>query len=70
MDDSTLWEVCDRTGCDSQIQTSADHASNWTKNNNIQTNTNKMKEMCVYFGHKRLQVKTITMHGINIKRVT
>ncbi len=70
MDDSPLWEVCERTGCDSQIQTSADPASDWTKKNNMQTNTDKMKEMCVYFGHKRLQIKQIMMDGINIERVT
>ncbi len=68
MDDSTLWEVCDRIGCDSQIQTSADQASDWTKNNNMQTNTDKTTEMCVYFGYKRLQVKPIMMDGINIER--
>ncbi len=54
----------------SQVQTSADQASDWTQKNNMQTNTDKTKEMCVYFGHKRLQVKTIIKNGINIERVT
>ncbi len=60
---------CDKTCCDSQIQTSADQASDCTKKNNMQTNTDKMKEMCVYFGHKRLQIKSIMIDGINIERL-
>ncbi len=67
--ETVLWEVCDRTGCDSQMQISADQALDWTQKNNMQTITDKTKEMCVYFGDKSLQVKPIMMDGIDIERV-
>ncbi len=54
VDDSSIWEVCNRSGSNSQIQTAGNQATTWTKTNNMQLNTDKTKEMRVYFGRKEL----------------
>jgi len=70
VDDSTIWESCNRTGHDSVIQTAADQASEWTNKNLMQTNTDKTKEMCIYFGKKDSTLTAITMDGTEIKMVS
>ncbi len=55
VDDSTLWESCNRSGSDSNMQTAADQADEWTNKNNMELNTDKTKGMSIYFGHKANQ---------------
>ncbi len=59
VDDSSIWEVCNRSGSNSQIQTAGNQATSWTKSNNMQLNTDKTKEMRVYFGWKELDLDPI-----------
>ncbi len=54
VDDSSIWDVCNRSGSNSQIQTARNQATTWTKTNKVQLNTDKTKEMRVYFGRKEL----------------
>ncbi len=65
-DDFTLWESCDRSGHNSQIQTVADQASEWTNKKKMQLITDKTKHMCIYFGKNKLQLKSIVIGGVEI----
>ncbi len=49
-----MWEVCESTGVDSDIQVAADQATIWTDQNNMITNTDKTKEIVIYFGRQEL----------------
>ena len=66
VDDSSIWEVCNRSGNNSRIQTAGNQASTWTDQNNMQLNTDKTKEMRVYYGRKELVLDPITLNGTEI----
>ncbi len=66
VDDSSIWEVCNRSGSNIQMQTVGNQATTWTKTNNMQLNTDKTKEMRVYFGWKELDIDPITLDGSEI----
>ena len=51
MDDSTLFEVCERNGV-SLMQESVDIASKWTEENYMKLNNEKSKEMIISFAKK------------------
>jgi hypothetical protein len=70
VDDASIWEECDRSGADSRIQNAADQASQWSHNNNLLINTDKTKEMTVYFGRKPLILNPIIMDDKEIESVT
>ena len=69
VDDSTIWEVCNRDGSDSVLQTAADQASQWTDENNMILNTDKTKIMETYFGEKPLNTQPVTVNGTPIECV-
>ncbi len=66
VDDSSIWEVCNRSESNSQIQTAGNEATTWTKSNNMQWNTDETREMRVYFGQKELDLDPITLDGSEI----
>ncbi len=70
VDDSTIWEVCDRKGEDSQIQPAANQTIEWTENNLMETNTDKTKDMVIYYGKRELIAPPIMMNGYEIERVS
>ena len=61
VDDSTIWEVCNRDGSDSVLQTAADQAAQWTDENN--------KIMEIYFGKKPLNTQPVSVNGTPIECV-
>ena len=69
VDGSTIWEVCNRDGSDSVLQTAADQASQWTDENNMILNTDKTKIMEIYFGEKPLNTQPVTVNGTPIECV-
>ncbi len=68
VDDSSLWEVCDRSGSDSKIQQAANEAIQWSNDNNMQLNYDKTHEMIIYFGRKPHNLAPITMGGKSISQ--
>ncbi len=69
VDDSSLWEACDRLGLTSQLQQAADHALQWSENNLMLVNSDKTKELLVDFARKPSSIPGITMQGKTIERV-
>ena len=69
VDDTTVWECCDREGEDSHIQEAAYQTDKWSKQNNMQLNYDKTKEMIIYFGKKSHSVQKISINGQKIERV-
>ena len=69
VDDATIWESCAYTGADSQMQQAGDQTTEWSEENNMLINTEKTKEMVIYFGRKPLALKPITICGKEIERV-
>ncbi len=61
IDDSTIWEVCDRKGEDSQIQLATNQAIEWT---------DKTKNMVIYYGQRELIAPPIVMNGYEIEHVS
>ena len=59
MDDSSLWEVCDRLAGDSLLQQTADQALQWSENNHMLANSDKMKELLVDYSRKPSSVPNI-----------
>ena len=51
VDDSTLYEVCERNGV-SLMQESVDIASKWMEENYMKLNNDKSKEMIIIFAKK------------------
>ena len=71
MDDSTLFEVCERNGV-SLIQESVDIASKWTEENYMKLNNEKSKEMIISFaknGNFRHTIPNIKIDGIDVEQV-
>ncbi len=63
VDDSTIWEVCYRKGEDSQIQLAINQAIEWTDRNLMEANTDKTKDMVIYYGKSELIAPPIVMNG-------
>ena len=71
VDDSTLFEVCERNGV-SLMQESVDIAANWTDENYMKLNKEKSKEMIITFtknGNFRNTISNIKIDGIDVEQV-
>ena len=68
-DDVTLYEVCN-THSQNKLQNSVDDIQEWATDNNMSLNTNKTKELLVYFGREDLDIPRITINGDVIERVS
>ena len=69
VDDTTIWESCNIDGANSKIQAAADQAATWSSQNNMLLNTDKTKEMSIYFGRKPPQITPIHIAGKAIHTV-
>ena len=47
VDDTTVWESCASDGCDSRLQSAANEVVQWTRENHMQLNVDKTKEMVI-----------------------
>ncbi len=68
VDDATMWEVCEFTGVDSNIQVAADQATIWTDQHMI-TNTDKTEDIVIYFGWQELTLPHLKMCESEIELV-
>ena len=71
VDDSTLFEVCERNGV-SLMQESVDIASKWTEENYMKLSNEKSKEMIISFaknGNFRHTIPNIKIDGIDVEQV-
>ena len=71
MDDSTLFEVCERNGV-SLMQESVDIAAKWTEENYMKLNKEKSKEMIISFaknGNFRNTIPNIKIDGMDVEQV-
>ena len=55
VDDVTLYEVCN-THSQNKLQNAVDDIQEWATDNNMSLNTNKTKELLVYFGREDLDI--------------
>jgi len=69
VDDSSLWEKCQRSGKDSQLQEATNQALEWTDKNNMMINTDKTKYMEIYYGRTPLTLHPITIKENKIEEV-
>ena len=69
VDDVTLYEVCN-THSQNKLQNAVDDIQEWATDNNMSLNTNKTKELLVYFGREDLDIPRITINGDVIERVS
>jgi hypothetical protein len=70
VDDTTLWESCNLAKGDSNIQHAANEAMTWCKSNNMKINTDKTKEMVIYFGRSNFSFPLISMNDSELERVS
>ncbi len=70
VDDSTIWEVCDRKGEDSQIQLATNQTIEWTEKKLMEANTDKAKDMVIYYRKRELKAPPIVMNVYEIERVS
>ncbi len=70
VNDSTIWEVCDGKGEDSQIQLATNQYIEWTEANVMEANTDKTKDMGIYYQKRELIVPPIVMYGYQTERVS
>ena len=70
VDDSSLWEKCQRSGEDSKLQQATDQAVEWSDKNNMDINADKTKYMEIYFGRSPLSLHPITIGGSEIEQVS
>ena len=70
VDDSTLFEICEINSI-SLIQESVNIAAEWTKNNDMENNSEKSKEMISSYAHSNLgnEVPNILIEGNVVERV-
>ena len=71
VDDSTLFEICDRKGV-SVIQESVDIAARWTEKNDMKINSEKSKEIIISFaqdGNFRSTIPNIKIDGRDVAQV-
>jgi hypothetical protein len=69
VDDTTIWETCDKRGQNSRIQNAANQTYEWCQSNNMKINTDKTKEMLINFSKKPFPINSITMNENEIERV-
>ncbi len=69
VDDTTIHEACSYTGEGSTLQMSADQAIEWAEKNNMAINTDKTKEVLIYFGKKPHSIPNISIKGQSVSRV-
>ena len=69
VDDVTLYEVCN-THSQNKLQNAVDDIQEWATDNNMSLNTNKTKELLVYFGREDLDIPRITINDDVIERVS
>jgi hypothetical protein len=69
VDDTTIWETCDKRGENSNIQNAANQTFTWCQTNNMRLNTDKTKEMLIDFSKKPFNIKPICMNDSDIERV-
>ena len=70
VDDSTLFEVCDRNS-KSLMEESVNIATEWTNNNGMKINSEKSKEIIISYAHGNLgnEVPNILIGGKVVERV-
>ena len=59
VDDDILYEVCN-THSQNKLQNDVDDIQEWATDNNMSLNTNKTKELLVYFGREDLDIPRIS----------
>ena len=69
VDDVTLYEVCN-THSQNKLQNAVDDIQELATDNNMSLNTNKTKELLVYFVSEDLDIPRITINGDVIERVS
>ncbi len=69
VDDARMWEVCEYTGVNSDFQGAADQATIWTDQNSMITNTDKTKEIVIYFGQQVLTLSHLKIGESEIECV-
>ena len=69
VDDVTRYEVCN-THSQNNLQNAVDGIQEWATDNNVSLNTNKTKELLVYFEREDLDIPRITINGDVIERVS
>ena len=69
VDDSSLWEACDRLAGNSQLQQAAEQALQWLENNHMLVHSDKMKELLVSCSCKPSSVPNITIQGKDLEHV-
>ena len=69
VDDTTIWENCTVDESSSNIQTAANDAVKWCQENNMKLNTEKTKEMMIYFGKKQLTFPPIQINSSPLENV-
>ena len=69
VDGVTLYEVCNMHS-QNKLQNAVDDIQEWATDNNMSLNTNKTKELLVYFGREDLDIPRITINGDVIERVS
>ena len=70
VDDTSIWESCNISGSNSQLQQAADQVSAWTEKTKMQLNVDKTKEMHIYFGKKPTTFSPVTFDDRQIDCVT
>ena len=69
VDDVTLYEVCN-THSQNKLHNAVDDIQEWATYNNMSLNTNKTKELLVYFGREDLDIPRTTINGDVIERMS
>ena len=68
VDDTTVWEVCNKKGGNSKIQTAANQIFKWCEDNNMKINTDKTKELLIDFSRNPCSIDPISMNTNEIER--
>ncbi len=61
--------MCEYTGVDSDIQVAGDQGTIWTNQNNMITNTDKTKQIMIYFGWQELTLPHLKIGESEIEHV-
>ena len=69
VDDTTIWECCDRLGTDSKIQVAANQTLLWCTENNMKINTDKTKEMLINFSKSSININPIKFNDTELEQV-
>ena len=69
VDDTTIWESCSTDISTSNIQTAANDAVLWCKQNNMKLNIDKTKEMTIYYGKRQIDFPAIQVNSTDLEKV-